>query len=268
MDSEFTVPGLATAIELSPCGTFAAAASITSEGGVRAIVVTALNREVDKSRLIFPVFPGGLCFLSVSSTGMLVIPALDSPLRADLVDIATGERARAFIAHAQHILCTTFSRDGSAVAAAGEDACVSLTDVASGRRLHTLALNDGPCHALAFSHDGALLATGEGGDVAVWDVASGERLRKFSSDVGIPTHLAFSHKGFVIAAAGDEGAGALSILSVARGASCCVCPALHIKVGCIAFTEKGALMAVGLADVLPPFPIRWDTGNSDLDFDV
>jgi WD40 repeat protein len=105
-----------------------------------------------------------------------------------------------------------FSPDGKILAASREPGRITLWDVASGKKLHSLALDSSHrASFLAFSPDGTRLASAGsdlwGGDhtVRVWDVARGKELVPRAGHGAPISSIAISPGGDVIATAGQDG---------------------------------------------------------------
>ena len=61
--------------------------------------------------------------------------------------------------HASGVNAVAFSPDGATLATGGQDGSLALWEVATGRRLFTLAALPAPVTGIAFSPDGRYLAT-------------------------------------------------------------------------------------------------------------
>jgi WD40 repeat protein len=73
--------------------------------------------------------------------------------------------------HADRVLCTTFSPDGSILASGSGDGTVMLYDVVSGTLQRTLSEHKKYVNAISFSPDGVILASGStDGTVKLWRI--------------------------------------------------------------------------------------------------
>jgi WD40 repeat protein len=82
-------------------------------------------------------------------------------------------------------MAADFSPDGRIIAvwSTTENIAV-LWDLASGKRLHTLEVKEGPLSALVFSPDGKTIALGKADGIGFWDVATGVLRRTFKGAAG------------------------------------------------------------------------------------
>jgi WD40 repeat protein len=111
------------------------------------------------------------------------------PHPTDLIvwDRVTGDRVASLqIPWARHV---AISRDGSLVAAAGQDR-VSIWN-ATGTHRATTTGQPGPITCLAFGPDGSLIAAGGSGAVCTWDTATGQRRQALKTTPTVTT-IAFS----------------------------------------------------------------------------
>ncbi len=139
-----------------------------------------------------------------------------------------------------------FSPDGHTLAAADaldDRGHIGLWDVATGRRIATLA-EGSPVGSVAFSPDGHTLAAGDSrGEVGLWDVATGRRIATLTLAEGSPVYsVAFSPDGHTLAA-GDY-RGEVGLWDVATGRRAATL-AEGGPVYSVAFSPDGHTLAVG-----------------------
>jgi len=100
-----------------------------------------------------------------------------------LWDPATGRLVQSWTErHRDAVLCLDFSPDGRWLASGGADKLARITEVASGRPVHTMEAHTHHVLSVSFRADARVLATaGADGSVNVWDTASGERRKKITT---------------------------------------------------------------------------------------
>ncbi len=141
-----------------------------------------------------------------------------------------------------------FSPDGHTLAAADaldDRGHIGLWDVATGRRIATLA-EGSPVGSVAFSPDGHTLAAGDSrGEVGLWDVATGRRIATLTLAEGSPVYsVAFSPDGHTLAA-GDY-RGEVGLWDVATGRRIATLTlAEDGPVYSVAFSPDGHTLAAG-----------------------
>ncbi|GAA3474734.1 WD40 repeat domain-containing protein [Nonomuraea roseola] len=167
--------------------------------------------------------------------------------RVTLWEPSTG-RGTALGGHKSWTTALAFSRDGTRLAAATDDA-VRIWDLPGGQARTVLV--GGDVQTLAFSADGrSLLAGGSraGYEVVQWDVASGRRLRTYRPAVDTPPqgHLTLSPDGRLLATA----AGRVALLwDLATGRPAGAPLSGHADlVNDIAFSPDGGLVATAGSD--------------------
>jgi WD40 repeat protein len=99
-----------------------------------------------------------------------------------------------------------FSPDGKLLLSGGERGTLRLWEVATGRELRRIPVQEKQVHAVAFAPDGkTVAAVGAEGRVCIHDAASGKELRTFRWTTQALYALAFSPDGLWLASAGHEG---------------------------------------------------------------
>jgi RNA polymerase sigma factor (sigma-70 family) len=144
-----------------------------------------------------------------SPNGRLLAGTDATHRRVQLWDAETGTLQRTLDTGKAGPWSMAFSPDGKTLVVgiqkgdgAGE---VSLWDVATGDRRHTLTQVDFVT-AVACSPDGRRVASSGGGDlVRIWDIATGELLVSLPGTKGGSRSVAFSADGRLVAAAGADG---------------------------------------------------------------
>jgi WD40 repeat protein len=100
-----------------------------------------------------------------------------------LWDAETGDLARSFKGHSDHVVSVAFSPDGKRVASGSYDGTIRIWDADTGKQLRSLDPRVGKTHAIALSRDGKLIASGHNdGDIKIWDAASGRLLHSMKAD--------------------------------------------------------------------------------------
>lgn len=150
--------------------------------------------------------PGGILTAAFTPDGRTLISgALDKTIK--FWDVASGrERRPASLDYqygARTIVVSPTGRHFATIEFINTSNAVTVWDVATGSRVHTLSGHAKSVYALAFSPDGKLLASG-GGDntVKLWDVASGTEKATFTHSgfqLGVRS-VAFSPDGLNLAA--------------------------------------------------------------------
>jgi WD40 repeat protein len=140
-----------------------------------------------------------------SADGDLVLTAAaDRVLRLWLT--RDGRLLRTLRGHSGAVLDIAFSRDGSRIASAGDNAdkTARIWSV-QGRQLHVFR-HRGPVLRVAFSPDGRLLATASGDEMArLWQVASGKLRRTLRGHTQSVNDVDFRRDGRVLVTASEDG---------------------------------------------------------------
>jgi WD40 repeat protein len=107
--------------------------------------------------------------------------------------------------HVGPVRSVAFSRDGGALATAGDDGAVRLWDVVTGQPRALFTGHSGSIRSVAFSPDGDLVCSG-GDDrlVRLWDVRAGKQRQALAAHAGTITTVAFSPDGAVLASGGED----------------------------------------------------------------
>ncbi|MBC7783782.1 MAG: WD40 repeat domain-containing protein, partial [Burkholderiales bacterium] len=109
--------------------------------------------------------------------------------------------------HAQTVIRSVFSPDGSMIASTSFDATIRIFDLASGKVLHTLLPPSGAGQInLAFSADSSRLAAG--GDeklVYIWNVWSGNLERTLKGHDSAVFHMVWGRNDDTLITGGDDG---------------------------------------------------------------
>ena len=99
-------------------------------------------------------------------------------------------------------LCLTFSPDGSALAAGGEDGTIRLWRRSDYRLMGEFSANQDSINSIEFSPNARLLASaGSDGVVRLWDAQTHKQLCELPGHSGIATSVAFSPNGKLLASA-------------------------------------------------------------------
>jgi WD40 repeat protein len=161
-------------------------------------------------------FPGGVVSVAFSPDGRTLAIGrglVDRQGTIHLLDAATGQTTRSLVGHAHTVKSLAFSPNGQMLAAGSLDQSVTLWDLATGRRIHTLH-HPSLVDSVAFSPDGRRLATGSAdGAVKLWDITTGREMLTLGG-LALDTEVAFSPDGRRLAAAGtlDSADGSPAVL--------------------------------------------------------
>ncbi|MET0795370.1 MAG: hypothetical protein ABW061_27875, partial [Polyangiaceae bacterium] len=121
-------------------------------------------------------------------------------------DLKTTETRASFQAHADWVLGTAISADGTLFASAGADRSIKIWNAQTRKHLRTLTGHDGKVLSLDFSADSALLASaGEDKTVRLWDAGSGKALATLRAHSGVVRAVRFVGSA-VLASGSDDGA--------------------------------------------------------------
>jgi WD40 repeat protein len=191
--------------------------------------------------------------LAASPSGRLLAWGFGN--EATVRDLRPGKTVDQRFDHGAPVSGVALSADNRLLASAGNDRCVKLWDIATGRRLHTLKGHTVVVKALAFTADGKLLASG-GGDalggggrelhaIRLWDVATGKEQARLGRHGEGVTALCFAPDGKVLYADGHM---SVRRWNVTAHKELLAGPGHHGWVGAIAFAPDGKTVATGGSD--------------------
>src|SRR5262249_11704479 len=104
------------------------------------------------------------------------------------------------------ISCLAFSRDGSMLAAAGDDRRIFIWDLRSGRLIWVAVGHYAAVVALAFSPDGVVLASGsEDRTVKLWNIGLQQEVATLTGYQRFITTVGFSEDGDTLAVGSNDG---------------------------------------------------------------
>lgn len=131
----------------------------------------------------------------------------DSDNEIHVVDVATGQVSRRWMAHRSSLRSLSFSGDGERLASTSADRMLKVWTFASGELDVEVLAHQSETHEVALTHDGARIATG-GGDrmLRIWDGRSLQLLWEYPPIVGSVRELQFySRDGHLAALVGQRG---------------------------------------------------------------
>ncbi|MBO3753008.1 WD40 repeat domain-containing protein [Streptosporangiaceae bacterium NEAU-GS5] len=123
-------------------------------------------------------------------------------------DVSSGRVLEPVYTHPESwINAVALSPDAKTLVMGGQEGALTIWDVRSGRRTHTIRTNSGAVLAIGFTADGSLLASGgQNGLVQVWDTATWRQRRAPLTGHDDPvTAVAFSPQEHILASGGSDG---------------------------------------------------------------
>jgi WD40 repeat protein len=121
-------------------------------------------------------------------------------------DPKTTELVSSWQAHADWILGSALSRDGTLFASGSADRSVKIWNARTRKHLFTLNGHDGKVLSVDFSSDSQLLATaGEDKSVRLWNAHSGRALAKLPGHSGVVRAVRFTDHPTLLASGSDDG---------------------------------------------------------------
>jgi WD40 repeat protein len=156
-------------------------------------------------------------------------------------------RQRYTIPHPASVDSVAFSPDGRLLATAGEDHMVRLWDVATKRRVASLAGHTDIVRQVAFSRDGRLLVSGSWDrSVRLWDVATRRPIAALKGHKYRIHAVAFSPDGKTVASGcNDVRDRTVRLWDVASRRQIALLPGFDGSLHSIAFSPGGKLLATG-----------------------
>jgi len=164
-----------------------------------------------------------------------------------LTALAGTEAVRANGYHSDHpkaVHSVALSADGKLVATGCDNGIVKIFDLASGKRLQSLAYQNSSINSVVFSPDSKLVAFADNENkIQIFDPVSGKDLRTIG-DIDSQCSLAFSPDGKILASANRD----VSLWSMANGELICKLPGTASGAQDIAFSADGNQIVVGGSD--------------------
>jgi eukaryotic-like serine/threonine-protein kinase len=122
-------------------------------------------------------------------------------------DGKTAELVASWQAHADWVLGSALSADGTLFASASADRTIKIWNARTRKHLFTLTGHDGKVLSLDFSANSALLASAaEDKSVRLWDAHSGRALATLTGHSGIVRAVRFTDHPTLLASGSDDGA--------------------------------------------------------------
>jgi len=182
----------------------------------------------------------GLAGLAFSTNG-LVVACVDDGRRIRVRGVDGREAGTALAGHAARIHACALSPDGRAVASAGADGELRVSELDTGAA-RTLGRHRGDVLACAFAPDGTLLASaGEDRTVRLWEPATGRSGAVLTGHTDRVFGCAFSADGALLASAGWDGT--VRLWDVAAAGREATRPGHTDRIHRCAFSPDGALLA-------------------------
>jgi WD40 repeat protein len=121
-------------------------------------------------------------------------------------DLKTGRAEVAWQAHADWILGSAVSADGTQLASAGADRLVRVWNLRTHQRLHSLAGHGAKVLSVDFSSDGKQLASaGEDKTVRIWSPLTGVALAILPGHTANVRAVRFTQRASLLASGSDDG---------------------------------------------------------------
>ena len=239
---------MVSSISLSSDGTLLAAGAKRKEGG--SVWVELWDVASRKRIATLGDFPEEMSF---SPDGTLLA------IGASLWDVASRQRVATLNVHGW-ASSVSFSPDGTLIAIGTgtvtrgtgdaavryEGKAVELWDVASRKRIATLAGHGDDVYSVAFSPDGRMLASGSG-DVRLWDVATRQRVATPTEIGGRAFSMSFSPDGTLLAIGTGSGR-TVELWNVASRKRIATLAGHGDDVYSVSFSPDGRMLASGSWD--------------------
>ena len=121
-------------------------------------------------------------------------------------NLTSAETQASWQAHADWVLGSAVSPDGTLFASAGADRSIKIWDARTHKHVLTLSGHDGKVLSLDFSANSELLASaGEDKTVRIWDAHTGKPLATLLGHTGIVRAVRFTAQPALLASGGDDG---------------------------------------------------------------
>lgn len=236
----------ATAVAFAPDGRKLLAAS--SDRSVR-VFDTSTWSETRASRVVSADDAEAPSEVAAFSADARFVITSNGDKTVQLRDLSPNNdsRARVFESYSSGVYATAFSPDKHWFATAGKDRTVRVWEIATGRKVRTLAGHTGWVTSLAFNPDSTLLASASlSGQVKLWNNETGLEERTLSGHTESVNSVAFSPDGNTLAtASGDT---TVKLWDVATGRNTLTLSGHTAEVNAVAFSIDGKTVASGGAD--------------------
>jgi WD40 repeat protein len=183
--------------------------------------------------------------------GKTVVTRLTGDRAGAVWDVATGKKLRRLGRPEERpggvppggvpiVPALAISPDGKQLASAGDDSTLALTDLATGREIHSFAGHQSSLLAVRFSPDGkSLTSRGSDGTVGTWEAATGKEIKPARVPAGRPGVL-LSPDGKLLAHV--RGDGTLQVSDAATGKEQCRIPGVGQGIE-LTFSPDGKTLA-------------------------
>ena len=143
----------------------------------------------------------------------------------------------------EDVFLLSLSSDGQVLATGGHNRPIALWDMASGKKLGTIALDSETINSFVLSADGKTVAIGTHNKIEVWDVSSQRELREITEDFTWVGHLAIGPDSQILA--GDRDGEMIQLWEIGSGAEVSRLSGYSENIESISFSPDGKKLVTG-----------------------